>query len=1502
MGCNVPTVMQPSVRDLSARLQIPFMKSLLFSALLLVLLGGGLDLSQAAVLGKDWTLQRPKPTSDNLRSIAVNGTASLVTVGGHGAILTATTLTGANVWSLNTVTGLTADLWDVVYTGSKYVIVGSSGTILTAPDTLSTTPTGLTWTAIATSTTDATKLNPTDQYNAVAVSGSTLVAAGATKAGGGVVAISTDGGTTWARKLVASSTALKSVTFQNSTIWAVMDGYLLRSLNSGVSWTLFSLGGATVTSVAYAVPTGAESPPSPALSVTGSASFIAVNGGALGTGTAPANLSVLSLGAELVGVTRTGQLLHSDNAGVFWQTLSTTQTTPFNKATRFGSVYVAVGDGGSIQSYVVGGAWTSLTSSGTILAANGVAWNEKLGSDSLYVAVGSGITWTSADGGVTWTEHIQNVASTTTPLIMLSVMWSGSYFVAVGSGLWVSSDGVTWTSQVSAPPSTGRTSNIFAIDRLGGTPYAMGYDTSKKLAAFSAGDSTGFGWSPFTTIPGAQWAMLGITKSDAGLFVAVGWGGRVITNTAPGTKAWSSYTVALATGEDFTDVIWANSQFTAVTSKGGIWTSTNGSTWTKRKAASQPLWCITRVKHAPSSNLDDQFIAAGSHGLLVTSFNGQEWAEGDIGSSQFTNQILSVPSTTVRTETHHDTQTVKTVTTTYTLDTTAHTLTTNVKRETATSPVTRVVQITTLNTNPLVERTNAFTPTVGTADVVTTNDDPVTVDSTLTTAPDNPTPTVTSKTEQDTSAKDVQQDSSTDAQLVAVGGYGAFRTSTGDAPVQTKINFEVAASTISENGGSSLVTVNISAANPLPVTVTFGFAGTAPTSTYKRSVASVTFPANDTTSKTVLITPIQDSIDRHNATVIISMASVTGDARAGSVPTHTVTINDDERAPNTTAIVDAPIVYAGTAVTLSSSATYTGTPTWQWQKNGANISGAVLPYYLMPNVTLADAASYTLSGKNAAGTGVSSAVKLAVLDHADQIVTAKTSGGTYPTLVVKVAGAGLTYQWQRNGTDITDAKSASLALSNTPASNNDQFVCQVTVPATDSTPAFTLPSGTFTLILVNSQPVVTPPSLSVGQVGQAYTTPLPVAQPAASFWVISGLPAGLTYVSGSGAISGTPAKAGTFTIKFQATNAFGTLAPVSVPLVITQIVSGAVGTYMAVVDADSTVNQGLGGRLDVVTTTAGAFTGKLTETGGTYPFYGNLGGTAATSRDGVVLLPGKRINFTLSDSGAVSGTVVAGATSVGLTGWRKTTVTATRAGNYNIALNPNTVTDGAGYMRFTIKTTGDITMAGKLPSGTAAAYTSSAYIGPTGELGVFQPIFAGVNKGSIAGRMILTQAVDVTSNSVVGDADFSMITPPAVTPTVASFTVDGGRYIAPASGKVVMNLTPAGNNAKLTFQGADLATDSLNPNGLFTITAPAKVLPPNPNDTVTGLSIVAATGEFSGTFSLFDNNIPRTSNFFGVLIRPSGSSVMIGKGFFVLPALSPATGILVGKTDLVRNP
>jgi len=138
---------------------------------------------------------------------------------------------------------------------------------------------------------------------------------------------------------------------------------------------------------------------------------------------------------------------------------------------------------------------------------NGVAW-----SGSLFVAVGNGGTvWTSVDG-ITWTSR-------TTPdtTHMNGVAWSGSLFVAVGGdAVWTSPDGINWTSRT-----TPVYAFMYAVTWSGSLFVAVGYDGT----ALTSPD--GITWTSRTT-PGTD-RMRGVTWSGS-LFVAVGDGGTVWTS------------------------------------------------------------------------------------------------------------------------------------------------------------------------------------------------------------------------------------------------------------------------------------------------------------------------------------------------------------------------------------------------------------------------------------------------------------------------------------------------------------------------------------------------------------------------------------------------------------------------------------------------------------------------------------------------------------------------------------------------------------------------------------------------------------------------------------------------------------------------------------------------------------------------------------------------------------------------------------------------------------
>lgn len=118
--------------------------------------------------------------------------------------------------------------------------------------------------------------------------------------------------------------------------------------------------------------------------------------------------------------------------------------------------------------------------------------------------------------------------------------------------------------------------------------------------------------------------------------------------------------------------------------------------------------------------------------------------------------------------------------------------------------------------------------------------------------------------------------------------------------------------------------------------------------------------------------------------------------------------------------------------------TATGNPplVYQWQKNGADIPGAIANWYTTPVTTLADSgATFRAVVSNGSGSVISTAATLTVkpapaspqivTQPADQTVTA---GQPVTFTVVAASQASLTYQWTKNGMDIVGATAPTLSL------------------------------------------------------------------------------------------------------------------------------------------------------------------------------------------------------------------------------------------------------------------------------------------------------------------------------------------------------------------------------------------------------------------------------------------------------------------------------------------
>lgn len=135
--------------------------------------------------------------------------------------------------------------------------------------------------------------------------------------------------------------------------------------------------------------------------------------------------------------------------------------------------------------------------------------------------------------------------------------------------------------------------------------------------------------------------------------------------------------------------------------------------------------------------------------------------------------------------------------------------------------------------------------------------------------------------------------------------------------------------------------------------------------------------------------------------------------------------------PSVSALSSATTVCAGSLVTLSVTASGTGTISYQWKKGASNISGATSASYNIAAAAATDAGSYTVSLTNACGTVTSSAVAVTV--------NACGNNGQPPVIataiISTIAGEAVTWNLQPMITDAdNDLDLSSLEVVQQPGS------------------------------------------------------------------------------------------------------------------------------------------------------------------------------------------------------------------------------------------------------------------------------------------------------------------------------------------------------------------------------------------------------------------------------------------------------------------------------------
>src|SRR5438445_3822917 len=383
--------------------------------------------------------------------------------------------------------------------------------------------------------------------------------------------------------------------------------------------------------------------------------------------------------------------------------------------------------------------------------------------------------------------------------------------------------------------------------------------------------------------------------------------------------------------------------------------------------------------------------------------------------------------------------------------------------------------------------------------------------------------------------------------------YATAATTSSDNGAQ----FTVVVSNAAGSATSSAAMLTVSAAavapsitaQPLSQTVTAGqpasfsvtATGTAPlTYQWNKNGAAI----SGATSSTYATAATTSSDNGAQFTVVVSNAAGSATSSAAML-----TVSAAAVAPSITA---QPLKIGSAACQPASfSVTAAGTAplSYQWNKNGAAISGATSSTYATAATTSSDnGAQFTVVVSNAAGSATSSAAMLTVSAAAvapsitAQPLSQTVTAGQPASFSVTAAGtAPLSYQWNKNGAAISGATSSTYATAATTSSDNG---AQFTVDVSNTAGSVTSAGATLTVNAASSPLQVTITQLPGGAMASSYNAALSASGGSSPYtWsLLSGaLPNGLS-VNVGGTISGTPILTGSFSFTVQVQDAKGATA------------------------------------------------------------------------------------------------------------------------------------------------------------------------------------------------------------------------------------------------------------------------------------------------------------------------------------------------------------------------
>lgn len=681
------------------------------------------------------------------------------------------------------------------------------------------------------------------------------------------------------------------------------------------------------------------------------------------------------------------------------------------------------------------------------------------------------------------------------------------------------------------------------------------------------------------------------------------------------------------------------------------------------------------------------------------------------------------------------------------------------------------------------------------------------------------------------------------------------------------------------------------------------------------------------------------------------------------------------------------IVPVGGTLTLTCVATGGLPLKYQWRLNGKNISGATSSTFTATNVATSRAGSYSCLVSNVIGTGPSSATSAAVDVGVVNTAARKLilREGTSTTLSVTAAG-NVSYQWFKNNgsgeTIIPSGTSRTLTVSNSlMVSDKANYYCRVTLIAG----GLSLDGGLNDLTVFNAVPdinmtghftstIISEPYSFQVPLAEGPNPPAPDPARTPTKWVATGLPPGLT-INSEGLVSGraTAVRFGpdkitpiAYLVRITASNSVGSDFVADRELLVQPLPGGVVGVFTGRVARAPALtppvtgfvgtNFGLGGRIDVTTTTKGTYSGKLLLGATTYSFKGALNTNALSPNQSTATTTIARskttpltLSFTLDavDNLLKLGSVTDGTTTAAIDGWRSTWVKTSLVplpasayqGYYTFGLDiPNSlngtathpnIPQGMGYGSFTVAgATGKLSVAGRLSDGTS--YTSATFVGPTGQILIFRTLYAANARGSVLGQLNVTLGGSNDLNTLAGTVNWWRPATPGTSGRTYAAGFDpmdltgvGSRYTPPVSPNVVMNingLLPANTaNSRVNLVEANVESALPVPSFVdFNVNPTHKALAVSSNGRGLTLRITPKTGVVTGGFRLSEAHpdvanggtpalISRSVSYFGLIVKDGLGEQ--GIGYFMLPQLPTSaaqsnarTPILSGQVTFTKLP